>query len=151
MKKRKFFPRHDAIFLDWIPLHSVGPFKFGDNISNYTSRYNLPILEDEFVEAVGWIVYQLNGEERIYVENGEVDNIGVEKSLWYCGYNLIGMHIDKVKRLLDTRNYRVGKNSYDWLEKKEKIHFFYSFGAMFWVRRKRIVTAVLGLGPLLED
>lgn len=145
-KKQKVQTIHDQISasdkinFDWIPLKSVGPFKFNDSIKNY-SQYEVIEIKEEYVAEVDWIVYGLSSFDfRIYVENELINSIGCFEKCIYKNINLIGISFMEFTQLLNDEPTEFSIEETD--DGKFEIFDFDNFSAQVRVKNKIIESII---------
>ena len=131
----------DTKFFLWIPLVSVGPFKFGDDINNYFVQYRLKQIPEEYNEKVNWDVYALPNEElRIFSENGRIVAVACEKICAYEDLNIIGMKMGKVAQAIRIEP--------DFIETEEltggpqDVYDYDALGLQLWLKDGIVVKAI---------
>ena len=95
----------------WVPLNSVGPFKFGEPIEKYEKTFHLerkeylddPTDEPELYENP-WKAYSVPDVDiNIYTEKDLVFSIYCSEIVTYKGVNLIGMNIHEALGVIDEK------------------------------------------------
>ena len=143
------------IKLNLIPLKSVGPFKFGDNILKYK---NLDLIEefynefDKFDYEVDRRVFKLLEDEkyeiRLYTENDSIDTILCDKYLFYNDINLIGVKFEEFEKIIDSKYDE--KSIEKVIDENQDVYEYVKLGLQVWVDNNgRIVTIICG--PFIED
>ncbi|KAF3886438.1 MULTISPECIES: hypothetical protein [Nostocales] len=88
----------------WKPLNSVGPFNFGNPISEFEKDYKLELIEPAD-EITGWETYGLiHYETHIYVENSLIISINCYDQLIYQNLDILGMTLSEIRNLFGKEN-----------------------------------------------
>lgn len=118
-----------------IPNLSVGNIIIGDNIDNYLSKYNFDIEICAKDDVTNWDEYIIANKGIIlYVENGVIVTIAVEKEIIYNGKNLIGQSLSSFEEIV--KSHYDGEDSV-YLGEEEvphKVYEYYSLGLQVWVK-----------------
>ena len=128
----------------WVPLESIGPFLFNDEISRYISEYALSPLSEK-CSITGWITYGRKGLDlQIHVENRHVTSIACYEECLYRVRNLIGMSFDEVCSFIGfSPNGEVDRIDLDE-DDSQLVYEFDSLSLQVWVKGDTVVTVFCG-------
>ncbi len=127
---------------EWTPLKGIGPFEFGCILDkNLCERYDLREVPEEYNKAVGWVVYMLKQDDRLFTEDNKVVSFLCSSKILYHDQNLIGMTIDQVTSLLDSEPSSV--ESEELSEGVQDVYEFDELGLQLWVAKGMVVTAIV--------
>ena len=129
------------MILKWIPMKSVGPFKFGSLIQKYHEKFCLKRIPDEYNEKVGWDVYGISDEDiRIYFEEGKIEAVSCETNCIYKDIDMIGMAIEELINILGNEPDVVG--SEELSDGQQEVYDFDKLGLQLWVKKGIVVAAI---------
>jgi hypothetical protein len=131
------------------PLMSVSGFKFNDYINNYShvkhdiilSDYNDEISTDSYVFKSPPINVWVGKDKKIF-------SICCEIECYYESINIIGMNINKFKKIFNLIEDEKDKIFKPYIEKKksgyrtETVYEFDKLGLQIWTYRNKIITVI---------
>jgi len=87
----------------WVPLISIGPFYFGETISQYKKRYQLKLVSKSNECVTQWDTYEVTGydDAQIHCENNKIVSVACYQEFYYKKINLIGKNLKEVCDLLE--------------------------------------------------
>jgi hypothetical protein len=130
-------------FWRWVPGVSIGPFIFGEQITQYAEDYGLRKRKPD-CSIADWETYEFPGfESWVIVEKGRIIEVHCEDAVEYEDRDLIGMLGSEVQEFLGKEN-----------SKEENVGFgsvlYYEDLGLTLFLEKDVVTAA-SCGLILED
>lgn len=132
---------------EWIPLVSVGPVKFGDNIEDHLrSGFAIEDKFDEDPEEPDYIDRDDVLSFRVGEDSVTVESIHTWESLVYKGRNLIGMNQESLLKHLGAEPDSVEKEEEPTDEVIETILSFDRLGLLVWLRKSMVHAVAVDEG-----
>jgi hypothetical protein len=156
----------DIPFWTWVPCISIGPFRFGEPISQYIEKYKLVeidsyselVLGENFYEWMrlkkssenAYIIPHYDFAFTIYTKNEIIDTIGIDTYLYYNNQDIIGISLEYAMKIIK-------KSVWDEMDQQEvlddiqNIYYFYDLGLTLWTLDNKVVTASCNNGVVSND
>lgn len=137
---------------NWVPLISVGPFKFGEPADPVIEKLNLQKLEKPYEEFDSDSYEVSDGSVRLYTdEDGRIDGVGCFENIYYQDEDLFGLTLDEIRLRLGKED-QIGETIlFDFKDNEyEKVPVeFEKWSLQLWFREGVVESAMVN--GLLND
>jgi hypothetical protein len=134
-----------SLIWDWTPFYRVGVFKFGENIKEYKTKFDL--IEDyessvdtyDGIENQSFRMKAFSNLVEIDTANGVIESVSCTHEFIYKNKNVIGMNLLKLMNLMGHEISKIGEK-YQIGDEMQFTVEYDKLGVMFWVNEENIIV-----------